>query len=340
MQNDANSSMTKYTTKFAKESEVQLNTIYTKPKAKHSSFRHRFDVEEPSNRFIDSDRIKAFTGQSEGIKNTFDNNECLLELNKLLSQKVNHIDNSKNVKQEFAMMNGSFGRSNQRLNNTITAGSDSGTYKSIKSGSLKHQKNETGTTRLFPNPMVYDTLSVTEEGENVMFSAKSITRKEISNTLKDWYPNLQLILDRYGSKIGQTASSIKDEKEGNKLIVENCLSKHHKKGSLKSTKDSYTSIQNYSNHIIKGSAFKLFWNQNKPKEYKLYNIGHKVPLNHTTELVGNAYTSYRSNESIGYHTTAMSSQKLNSALNRKRPMTGVTRKRHRMRPFSAIKTRL
>lgn len=46
-----------------------------KQKQKFHSFKDRFKVVEPMNRKIDPEIVRAYTGKSDGILNTFDNHK-------------------------------------------------------------------------------------------------------------------------------------------------------------------------------------------------------------------------------------------------------------------------
>ena len=147
------------------EREIQLKSQTTK-RRKHSQHSIRVADEVPPDTYIDPDIIKAYTGKSDGILNSFNKKSTIKDFNRLLRDiSLTPLDSSRVNETNAQHSNTSV----KRLKRDI-----------LKSATIPHNLSAIS--------------GVVDDIDNSTPNVHEV----VCGTLKGCFPNLQLILDRYG----------------------------------------------------------------------------------------------------------------------------------------------
>lgn len=190
--------------------------------------------------------------------------------------------------------------------------------------------------RTNPVPNQQNTITLTNSAEKNGVRSVMYENSHPS-TLKNCFPNLQYILDKFGTTTKPSSVNNTNNELGS-LVVQNAYDyqKRKRKPAFKIDNIVQTPKGNYnhSQRVTKGSAFKSFLNKLKPQEYKLPKDRKRTGnLNRTVQVSQNRSKSKYTTTTLMHNHRVFSSDRIKEKKDRARPKTGKLRK---IRPFSAI----
>ncbi|CAI2387481.1 unnamed protein product [Moneuplotes crassus] len=257
---------------------------------------------------IDIDTIKAFTGQSDGVKNGFSFKDSMRELDSLLTGKLQR--KSLDFCDKNPPKSPKTPQNDAKNARKVTKISE---FSPLIS--LKHQDIYSPHLRV--------------EIERRVVDLSQNYRETNASSLKHCYPNLQLILDMYSPQIDGKTGTQKPENLRD-FVLSNSKLRHKTKQEREGKQDLDSSKKSYHTHrVSKGNAFKAFSEKIKDLDHALsQKHGRKISPN--PSHLGNikSISNIQNQRSKLYHSKICSENP---------SMKSTSASLHwRSRPFSAI----